>query len=391
MVPEDLRGDWTFATIAPGEWQAEGFSVMAREVPHKGGRTFGYRISDGRSTLTYIPDHCPTAFGPGPDGLGEYHPVAIELAADTDLLVHDAQLFPAEVAADAQYGHAAADYGVALGALAGARSVTMFHHRPDRTDAALDELAARFSGEPGVSVAGRTRDRSVSGWSARPVSASSPDAVVVGSGPNGLAAALTLARGGLAVEIFEGAETPAAAAAPEELTLPGFVHDVCSTVHPLLAASPFFVQEALEGLTLAQPEVAFAHPLDGGVAASAVISLEQTASSLGRDAGAYRRLLGPLIDHAQAIVPTVLAPLLTPRPTRWRWRASACAGCGRRQCSPAASTPGRPARCSPAWRRTPCAHSARRARAPSRCCWGCSRTRSAGRWCRAAARASPRR
>ncbi len=153
MVPEDLRGDWTFATIAPGEWQAEGFSVMAREVPHKGGRTFGYRISDGRSTLTYIPDHCPTAFGPGPDGLGEYHPVAIELAADTDLLVHDAQLFPAEVAADAQYGHAAADYGVALGALAGARSVTMFHHRPDRTDAALDELAARFSGEPGVSVA----------------------------------------------------------------------------------------------------------------------------------------------------------------------------------------------------------------------------------------------
>ncbi len=144
------------------------------------------------------------------------------------------------------------------------------------------------------------------------MSASSPDAVVVGSGPNGLAAALTLARGGLAVEIFEGAETPGGGCRTEELTLPGFVHDVCSTVHPLLAASPFFVQEALEGLTLAQPEVAFAHPLDGGVAASAVISLEQTASSLGRDAGAYRRLLGPLIDHAPAIVPTVLAPLLTP-------------------------------------------------------------------------------
>ena len=86
--------------------------MLAREVPHKGGRTFGYRISDGHSTLTYIPDHCPSVLGPGEDGWGEYHPAAIELAAGADLMLHDAQLLPDE-SAMAVYGHAVADYGVA--------------------------------------------------------------------------------------------------------------------------------------------------------------------------------------------------------------------------------------------------------------------------------------
>jgi phosphoribosyl 1,2-cyclic phosphodiesterase len=153
--PTQLRGEWAFATIAPGEHRLEGFTVLAREVPHKGGRTFGYRISDGHSTLAYMPDHCPTALGPGADGFGEYHPTAIELAQEADVLVHDSQLFPEELAAEASFGHSVADYGVELAKHAGARSVVLFHHRLDRTDDALDGLARRLggSGSPAVSVA----------------------------------------------------------------------------------------------------------------------------------------------------------------------------------------------------------------------------------------------
>ncbi len=155
VKPTQLRGDWSFVTIAPGEWQIEGFTVLAREIPHKGGRTFGYRISDGHSTLTYIPDHCPTTLGPGEDGFGEYHATAIELARGADVLVHDAQLLPEELPTEADYGHAAADYAVALARRAGTRSVVLFHHRHDRTDDALDELAGRLGGgsAPEVSVA----------------------------------------------------------------------------------------------------------------------------------------------------------------------------------------------------------------------------------------------
>jgi phosphoribosyl 1,2-cyclic phosphodiesterase len=152
--PTELRGDWSFGSVDPGVFQIEGFEVLAREIPHKGGRTFGYRVSDGSSTMTYMPDHCPTVLGPGEDGLGAYHPAALELAADTDLLVHDAQLFPAELASEASFGHSVADYAVALGARAGARAVVLFHHRPDRTDDALDELALRLQGaRPRVFVA----------------------------------------------------------------------------------------------------------------------------------------------------------------------------------------------------------------------------------------------
>jgi phytoene dehydrogenase-like protein len=142
--------------------------------------------------------------------------------------------------------------------------------------------------------------------------AGAPDAVIVGSGPNGLAAALTLARAGLAVEVYEGADTPGGGCRSEQLTLPGFTHDVCSAVHPLLAASPFFAREPLANVTLKTPEVAFAHPLDGGRAATVVSSVEQTATALGVDARAYRRVFGPSVENAAAIVPSVLGPLLAP-------------------------------------------------------------------------------
>jgi phosphoribosyl 1,2-cyclic phosphodiesterase len=146
--PGDLRGAWTFGTLAPGRHLSSGFTIDAREVPHKGGRTFGYRISDGRSVMAYIPDHCPTNLGPGPDGWGNYHPAALELAAGADVLVHDASLLPQELAAQASYGHAAADYAVGLAVAAGARQVALFHHRHDRTDDELDALGRRLADAP---------------------------------------------------------------------------------------------------------------------------------------------------------------------------------------------------------------------------------------------------
>jgi phosphoribosyl 1,2-cyclic phosphodiesterase len=146
--PRQLRGTWTFGTVAPGRVKADGFIVEAREIPHKGGRTIGYRVTDGRSAVAYVTDHCPTVLGPGPDGWGEYHPNALELASGADVLIHDAQLLAEELAAQAAFGHAAADYAVALGWRAGARRVVLFHHQPDRTDAELDELAQRFAASP---------------------------------------------------------------------------------------------------------------------------------------------------------------------------------------------------------------------------------------------------
>lgn len=151
--PSGLRGEWSFCSLAPGVFKAEGFTVEAREVPHKGGRTFGYRVSDGHSAIAYIPDHCPTALGPGPEGWGEYHPAALALAADVDLLIHDSFLLPDEVAAEASFGHSAADYAVSLAHRARARHVLLTHHKPDRTDDVLDALAARFRPDPQVTVA----------------------------------------------------------------------------------------------------------------------------------------------------------------------------------------------------------------------------------------------
>jgi ribonuclease BN (tRNA processing enzyme) len=139
--PGGLRGDWTFGMIRPGQRKAEGFTVEAREIPHKGGRTFGYRVSDGHSVLAYLPDHCPTELGPGPDGWGVYHPAALDLAGGADLLIHDAFLLGPEVAAEASFGHAAAEYAIALGRRAGARVVALAHHKPDRTDGELDRVA----------------------------------------------------------------------------------------------------------------------------------------------------------------------------------------------------------------------------------------------------------
>jgi len=137
------------------------------------------------------------------------------------------------------------------------------------------------------------------------------DVIVVGSGPNGLAAAVTLARAGLSVRVIEGAATPGGGCRTEELTLPGFRHDVCSAVHPLAVASPFFtgIDLAARGVRLLTPKVAFAHPLDGGRAAAVAGSVAETAGGLGPDGGAYRRLLDPLVRDVALTLPAILAPL----------------------------------------------------------------------------------
>ena len=129
------------------------------------------------------------------------------------------------------------------------------------------------------------------------------DAIVVGSGPNGLAAAVTLARAGLRVHVIEGADTPGGGCRTEELTLPGFRHDVCSAVHPLAGASPFFagIDLAGRGVRLLTPKVAFAHPLDGGRAAAVAGSVLQTAEELGPDGAAYRRAIEPLVRDLSLI------------------------------------------------------------------------------------------
>jgi phosphoribosyl 1,2-cyclic phosphodiesterase len=142
--PSQLRGAWSFDALGEGKSRHEGFEVLAREIPHKGGRTFGFRVSDGSSSLAYLPDHCPTEFGAGPDGWGEYHDAARELADGVDLLVHDAHLLADELPEQAAFGHAAADYAAALGKACGARTTVLFHHHPERTDDELDALSARF-------------------------------------------------------------------------------------------------------------------------------------------------------------------------------------------------------------------------------------------------------
>src|ERR1700755_1296174 len=116
---------------------------------------------------------------------------------------------------------------------------------------------------------------------------SSVDAIVVGAGPHALVAALTLARAGLSVDVVEAADQPGGGCRTAELTLPGFRHDVCSAVHPLLTVSSFFRGVDLEsrGVRLCYPKVQFAHPLDGGRAAAVYRSVDDTAAQFGADAG----------------------------------------------------------------------------------------------------------
>src|SRR3954471_690293 len=141
---------------------------------------------------------------------------------------------------------------------------------------------------------------------------SSPPAVVIGSGPNGLAAAITIAQAGRPVQVIEAQPTWGGGARSAELTLPGFLHDRCSAIHPLAAGSPFFRSLPLAdyGLEWIQPPVAVAHPLDDGSAAALYPSLDDTCAGLGEDGSAYRRLMQPLVAKWAALTREFLQPML---------------------------------------------------------------------------------
>ncbi|HEV3439954.1 MAG TPA: NAD(P)/FAD-dependent oxidoreductase [Gemmata sp.] len=141
------------------------------------------------------------------------------------------------------------------------------------------------------------------------------DAIVVGSGPNGLAAAVALARANWSVLVLEAAETIGGGTRSMELTLPGFVHDVCSAVHPMALASPFFKTLPLtdHGLQWIQPDSPLAHPLDDGTAAVLEQSLERTADGLGQDGQGYHRLFGSLLPSAFGLFEDLLGPFRLPR------------------------------------------------------------------------------
>jgi phytoene dehydrogenase-like protein len=141
------------------------------------------------------------------------------------------------------------------------------------------------------------------------------DAVVVGSGPNGLTAAITMAHAGLSVLVVEGHELPGGGSRTAELTLPGFRHDICGAIHPIGVVSPVFKKIGLEkyGLEWVYAPVPMAHPLDDGTAALLEHGLEETGATLGSDAEAWRRLMSPFLKWGSEFFEDILRPIRIPK------------------------------------------------------------------------------
>lgn len=128
--PEALRGEWSFEQISEGHHEIEGLDVLARAIPHKGGATFGYRVSDATSSFAYLPDHLPAASGPA-------RAAAIELCRGVDLLLHDAQFTAGEGDVARRYGHSTVEEAVEIALEARVGELTLVHHGPGRTDTEL--------------------------------------------------------------------------------------------------------------------------------------------------------------------------------------------------------------------------------------------------------------
>ena len=143
IYPEGLKGRWAFHALESGDHVIDGFHVTSFDVGHKGGRTFGYRIEDGESSVVYIPDHAPAA------GRSEGALTAISAA---DVLIHDAQFLQGERAMADAYGHATIDDAVDLAVAAGVGTLVLFHHGPARTDDQLDAIVESLSPRPQLRI-----------------------------------------------------------------------------------------------------------------------------------------------------------------------------------------------------------------------------------------------
>ena len=155
--PEGLQGHWRFDVLDAGRSLIEGLRVTAAEVPHKGGRTFGYRLADDVGSMAYVPDHLPSEDGPG-------RMRVLDLIAGVDLLVHDAQFTASEAELAATYGHATIEQAVRLALDGGVAELVLFHHSPARTDDQIDELVTSMPPVPcRVSVAREGATRHVVG------------------------------------------------------------------------------------------------------------------------------------------------------------------------------------------------------------------------------------
>ena len=152
ITPSQMKGTWRFLSIEEGETEIEGFTVLALDIPHRGGRTMGYRVTTAGASVCYMSDHCPTDIGGGPGGLGEYHQAALTLAKDCDVMFHDSQYTDHELPERSFYGHSSCGYAVGLAATAGVKKILMFHHDPSRTDEQVDALVKEYQRD-GVEVA----------------------------------------------------------------------------------------------------------------------------------------------------------------------------------------------------------------------------------------------
>ena len=144
ITPEGLNGAWSFSAIEPGRFATDGFDVTATEVQHKGGRTYGYRISDGGGSVGFVPDHAP-ALGVSPE--------TYEALAGVDVLIHDAQYVESERARADDYGHATIADAIRFAEELGVKTLVLFHHGPHRVDEALDVITDGYATDVALVVA----------------------------------------------------------------------------------------------------------------------------------------------------------------------------------------------------------------------------------------------